>query len=106
MVKASRKNRTASQNKARITAHNDSGPANRKQLQRGLSKLLQKKHDVVKRKRNKKFARQARLRRERLAEESQKSKGEGAITNEFQEPETQKGTAEEINTHPESEHKR
>jgi hypothetical protein len=52
--------------KRKITNHCDAGKVSLKQLQKGLSKKLQKRLDVVKRKRRQKVARQARLLQERL----------------------------------------
>jgi hypothetical protein len=57
--------------KRKITNHCDAGKVSLKQLQKGLGKKLQKRKlqkrlDVVKRKRRQKVARQARLLQERL----------------------------------------
>ena len=65
MVKASRKHRATTKARRRITAHNDAGKASRKDLQKNLSRKIQKKLDAVKRKRRKRIARQARLRKQR-----------------------------------------
>lgn len=77
MVKATHKHRTATRNKRRITAHSDAGKVSRKQLQKGLSKKFQKKLDVVKRKRRKKVAREARLRAEQRAAQAKEAEAKG-----------------------------
>lgn len=76
MAKAPRKIRLAAKRKSKIVSHNDAGGQSRKQLQRSLSKKLQRKHDIAKRKRKLKLLRQ----REKKLDERNKGEGKCVTT--------------------------
>ena len=76
MGKAPKKLRLAAKRKTKIVSHNDAGRQSRKQLQRSLSKKLQRQHNIAKRKRKQKLLRHH---RKQLEQKKEADKEEAAV---------------------------